>query len=122
MVRDHALAALAPVLNALCKLDTPVSHAPSSLHLELDRPDMPRVADLRMVERGDAHGHAAHDRGVVWTSGIKAPRDLERPAAGRPARHATNVGPIAAVLARDEDTGNKGIERKLRIGLRRVRD
>src|SRR5215510_12906908 len=94
----------------------------SSLHLKLDRPDMPRVADLRMVERGDVHGHAARDRDVVLTSGIEAPRDLECPATGGPARDATNVGPIATVLAHDEDTGNEGVERKLRVGLRRVRD
>src|SRR5215467_2924050 len=93
-----------------------------SLHLKLDRPDMPCVADLGTVKRGDAHGDAGRDWRIVLTSGIKAPSNLERPAAGCPARRATHVGAIAAVLADDEDARNEGVERKLRIDLWRVRD
>ena len=51
----------------------------ASLHLDADRPHMPGMPDLAVVERRDPHEDAASERNVVWTAGIEAARDLERP-------------------------------------------
>src|SRR5262245_1950674 len=62
----------------------------TSLHLESDRPDMPRVPDLGAIECGDPQVNSAGNRDVILTFRIEAARNLDRPPPCRPARCATD--------------------------------
>src|SRR5262245_36159336 len=91
------------------------------LHLEPDRTNMPRVANLGAIECGDPQEHAGGDPDVVRTLGIETPRDLEHPAACRPTRAATDVSAVTGVFAGDDHTRDQGVDRITCIELRRVR-
>src|SRR5262245_15286218 len=91
-----------------------------SLHLESDRPDMPRMADLGAIECGDPQVNAAGDRDVILTFRIEAARNLDRPTSRRPARCAPDVGTIAGVLTGNDHAGNQCVDRILGIKLSRI--
>src|SRR5215470_2888929 len=91
------------------------------LHLEPDRTNMPRMANLRAIERGDAQEHPGGDPDVVRTFRVETARDLDRPAPSRPTRPAADIGAVTGVFAGDDHTRYQGVDRETRIELRRVR-
>src|SRR5215471_4148499 len=92
-----------------------------SFHLKPDRPDMPRVANLRTIECCHAHEYARRDPDVVRTFRVEAARDLDCPAPGRPARATTDVGTVTGIFACDDHTRNQRVHGIAGIELRRVR-
>src|SRR5262245_2063915 len=92
-----------------------------SFHLDPDRPDMPRVPDLRSIESRDAHEHAARDCNVKPALGIEGAGDFERPAPGCPARCAADVGAIAGKGTGDDDAGDHRVERIESVAIGGVR-
>src|SRR5207253_9551729 len=87
----------------------------ASFNLEPDRPDMPCVPDLTVVEGGNPHEHAARNRNVVRTMGVEATGHLQRPVSGGPARRTSDVGAVTGEIAADDDAGNDHADRNARI-------
>ena len=65
------------------------------LHLETNRPDVPGMSDLAVIEGCDPHEDAGPDRHVVGAAGVEAARHFQRPVAGGPAGRASHVRAIA---------------------------
>ncbi len=64
-------------------------------HLDTNRPHVPRMSDLAVVEGGDPHEDATSDGHVKLACGVEPAFHLERPEAGGPAGRRSNVGAIA---------------------------
>src|SRR5262245_32016361 len=64
-------------------------------HLDTNRPYVPCMSDLAVVESGDPHEDAVSDRHVKFTGRVEPPLHFERPVAGSPACRASNVGAVA---------------------------
>ena len=70
-----------------------------SFHFKPDRPDMPCMPDLAVIEGCDPHEGATLQRNVVSAVGVELARHFERPVPAGPARRAAHVGAVAGEFA-----------------------